>query len=140
MAGEPDLRPLIEESLAAGKLVALPRYFAAEKKYIACRVSQTAQDVQPGRYGIGEPNVSCPEIPLKELDLFLVPGVGFSLHGGRLGRGKGYYDQLLAGVRGLKCGVAFDWQVTFDFPLEEHDIRLDCILTPTRWHPVRNGA
>jgi 5-formyltetrahydrofolate cyclo-ligase len=136
MPSEPDLRPAIEEALSAGKLVALPRYLAAEKKYIACRVTHTVRDVLPGHYGIGEPNVSCPEIALNELDLFLVPGVGFSPSGGRLGRGKGYYDRLLTGVQGLKCGVAFDWQVTFDFPLEQHDIRLDCILTPTRWLSV----
>jgi len=138
MPGEPDLRPLLEEALSAGKLVALPRYLAGEKKYIACRIANTSE-VQPGYYGIGEPGAECPVVRLKELDLFLVPGVGFSLNGGRLGRGKGYYDHLLAGVRGLKCGVAFDWQVTFDFPLEEHDIRLDCILTPTRWHVVSGG-
>jgi 5-formyltetrahydrofolate cyclo-ligase len=68
----------------------------------------------------------------------MVPGIGFSLNGCRLGRGKGYFDRLLSGVSGWKCGVAFDWQVTVEIPAEEHDIRLNSIVTPTRWHVVRS--
>ena len=41
----------------------------------------------------------------------LVPGVGFDADGRRLGRGRGYYDRLLAGVAGTRCGVAFDEQM-----------------------------
>ena len=65
--------------------------------------------------------------------MILVPGVAFDLHGRRLGRGKGFYDQLLAGVRGTTCGVAFDVQVVRELPQEPHDARVNCILTPTRW-------
>jgi 5-formyltetrahydrofolate cyclo-ligase len=65
--------------------------------------------------------------------LVLVPGVAFDSHGRRLGRGKGFYDQLLAFVRGTKCGVAFDEQIVPEIPIEPHDVRLNCILTPTRW-------
>jgi 5-formyltetrahydrofolate cyclo-ligase len=65
--------------------------------------------------------------------LILVPGVAFDLHGGRLGRGKGYYDRLLKELRGTTCGVAFDQQVVEAIPVEPHDVRLDHVLTPTRW-------
>src|SRR5438034_8027975 len=34
------------------------------------------------------------------------------------------------------CGVAFEWQIAFEIPVERHDIVLDCILTPMRWHEV----
>ncbi|MBP9903534.1 MAG: 5-formyltetrahydrofolate cyclo-ligase, partial [Verrucomicrobia bacterium] len=71
--------------------------------------------------------------PLNRLDLVLVPGVAFDPRGGRLGRGQGYYDRLLAGVRGTKCGVAFDEQIVDAVPVGPLDIRLNCILTPTRW-------
>ena len=76
---------------------------------------------------------TCAPALLNSLDLVLVPGVAFDLHGRRLGRGKGYYDQLLAGVCGTTCGVAFDEQIVREVPLEPHDVLMNCILTPTRW-------
>lgn len=134
MPEEPDLRPLITEACAAGKLVALPRFDTATRSYAACRIRNPQTEVSPGYYGIMEPVAVCPSVELTGFDLYLVPGVGFSLSGARLGRGKGYYDQILAGARGVKCGVAFDWQITPEIPLEAHDATLDCIVTPIRWH------
>jgi 5-formyltetrahydrofolate cyclo-ligase len=133
---EPDVHPLLPQALAAGKIVALPRYSAREDIYIACRVENLASDLQPGQYGISEPVPACATFDLNKLDFLLVPGVGFAPNGSRLGRGKGYYDRLLGRARGVKCGVAFDWQVTVEVPLEPHDVCLDCILTPTRWYQV----
>ena len=49
--------------------------------------------------------------PLNRLDLALAPGLGFDVSGRRLGRGQGFYDRLLAGIAGAKCGVAFDQQI-----------------------------
>ena len=72
-------------------------------------------------------------MPLNRLDFVLVPGIAFDLQGRRLGRGKGYYDRLLAEVRGKTCGVAFDEQIVDEIPVEPHDIHVNCILTPTRW-------
>jgi 5-formyltetrahydrofolate cyclo-ligase len=40
---------------------------------------------------------------------------------------------LLARVRGTTCGVAFDEQIAAGIPVEPHDVRLNCLLTPTRW-------
>jgi len=54
------------------------------------------------------------------------------LSGHRVGRGKGFYDRLLAKVRGIKCGVAFDQQVVKAVAAQAHDIRMDFILTPMR--------
>jgi 5-formyltetrahydrofolate cyclo-ligase len=65
--------------------------------------------------------------------LVLAPGVGFDAAGGRLGRGRGFYDRLLAHISGIKCGVAFDPQLVERIPMERHDARMNCILTPTRW-------
>ena len=133
---EPDLWPVVIESLDLGKQVALPRYSLDSDSYAPCLIREPARDLQPGRFGIPEPASHCPIFDLKHLDLALVPGIGFTLDGGRLGRGKGYFDRLLAGVPGFKCGVAFDCQLAVEMPLEPHDIRLNCILTPTRWHLV----
>ena len=135
-ASEPELWPLAIEALGHGKSIALPRYSPASDSYAPCLIREPSSDLQPGRFGIPEPAAHCPTFPSKQLDLALVPGIGFTLDGGRLGRGKGYFDRLLAEVPGFKCGVAFDCQVAVEIPLEPHDVRLNCILTPTRWHLV----
>ena len=133
---EPDIHSLIAEALAAGKTATLPRYSAEKAHYTACAVRDLALDLQQGNYGIHEPNSQCSIFDLKKLDLILVPGIGFALNGLRLGRGKGYYDRLLADIPAFKCGVAFDWQLAVEIPSEPHDIRLNSIVTPTRWHEV----
>jgi len=133
---EPDIWPLAAVAVAAGKTAVLPQYQAERGQYGGCAVNDLAKDLALGRFGILEPVAHCPVFDLKQLDLALVPGIGFTLDGSRLGRGKGYYDRLLAEISGFKCGVAFDCQVAPCLPLEPHDVRLNCILTPTRWHPV----
>ena len=133
---EPDVRALLTVALATGKLGALPRFDAASGEYGAARVTDPVRDLTAGRFGVSEPAGHCPQVQLNHLDFVLVPGVAFDFAGGRLGRGKGYYDRLLALVPGMKCGAAFDAQVVAAVPREPHDVQLNCILTPTRWHPV----
>ena len=128
---ELDIWPLLEDAIRMGKEAYLPRF--AEPSYIACQVTSIHTGLAPGQFGIREPVPGSPEIPLNRLDFVLVPGIAFDLQGRRLGRGKGYYDRLLAEVRGTTCGVAFDEQIVEELPVEPHDIHLNCILTPTRW-------
>jgi len=130
---ELDVLPLLQEALLAGKRVALPRFDPVQNSYLACHVQNPDDDLRAGHYGIREPRDNCPVVRLNRLDFVLVPGVAFAIDGRRLGRGKGVYDRLLTSVRGSKCGAGFDDQIVDDLPVEPHDIRLDCILTPTRW-------
>ena len=130
---EVDVWPLLPEALAAGKLVALPRFVAETKGYEAWQIRHPEADVRVGRYGIREPADGCAHSVIKRLDLILVPGVAFDLQGRRLGRGKGFYDRLLAGLCGTSCGVAFDEQIVRELVVEPHDAVVNCILTPTRW-------
>jgi len=130
---EVNIWPLLERALGEGRLVALPRFAPQTASYTACRVQNLAEEINTGKFGIREPSAGCAEVVLNRLDLTLVPGVAFDLHGRRLGRGKGFYDQLLAAVRGTTCGVAFEQQIVREVPVEPHDVHLNCILTPTRW-------
>ena len=130
---EPDVTPLLDRAVREGKQLALPRHRAADDSYEACWVERPERDLMPGLYGIPEPGKNCAPVAGNSLDLVLVPGIGFSADGGRLGRGKGYFDRLLAAIPGVTCGVAFDCQVTSEVPVESHDVVLNCILTPTRW-------
>jgi 5-formyltetrahydrofolate cyclo-ligase len=133
MAGELDIWPLVTEALTAGKVVALPRFVPQTSLYEACPIEDPVGDLVAGRFGIREPAPRCAGKALNMLDIILVPGIAFDLHGRRLGRGRGFYDRLLAAVRGTRCGVAFDEQIVREIPAEPHDALLNCILTPTRW-------
>jgi len=132
MPNEVDVWPLLEEARVAGKTAALPQFDSHSQSYVACRVRNLEKEIVTGQFGIREPSPSCPEIPPRDLDLVLVPGVAFDLRGHRLGRGQGFYDRLLANVRGLKCGVAFDEQIVNAVPAETRDVRMDFIVTPAR--------
>lgn len=134
---EPDIWPVISSALNAGKEVCLPKLNPAGFTYHASPVRDLDQDLEAGKFGILEPRHTSAAMALDRLDLVLVPGMAFDLHGRRLGRGKGFYDRLLADIPGIKCGVAFDEQIIEEIPTEPHDIKLDCIVTPTRWLQVK---
>jgi 5-formyltetrahydrofolate cyclo-ligase len=130
------LRDEIDLSIALDSLgekrLALPRYDKIRQTYCAALLSGSIRDLPTGQFGIPEPPPDAETIPLNALDVVLVPGVAFDRAGRRLGRGLGFYDRLLAEVPGIKCGVAYDWQIVPELPAEPHDISVDFIVTPTQ--------
>ena len=133
VTSEPDISALLTDALASGKLLALPRFNATTAAYEPVQITDPARELVTGPFQVREPVGPCPVVAMNRLDLALVPGLGFDAHGGRLGRGKGHYDRLLAGFTGVKIGVAFDCQIVPAVPCEPHDIALDAVVTPTRW-------
>lgn len=132
LAGEPDVWPLLERLLPTKKICALPAFNSVTQSYSARRIQKLTTDIATGKFGIREPLAGCVEISPEQFDLILVPGFAFDWHGHRLGRGRGFYDRLLARGHGLKCGVAFDAQMVKELPAEAHDVRMDFIATPSR--------
>lgn len=131
--GEVSLREWIENRQRCGKGVLLPRFDSLRGDYMLAPVRDWEADTIAGMFGIREPR---PDIGALEPGraaggevVWLVPGLGFDRTGGRLGRGRGYYDRLLREVRGLKIGVAFSWQVVPEVPAGPNDIRMDLIAT-----------
>jgi 5-formyltetrahydrofolate cyclo-ligase len=129
---EPDISSIIDDALLAKKTVALPRFNTRLERYEAAMIA-TPQDRMRGAFGALEPHAGCPAVSLNHLDLILVPAVAFDFAGRRLGRGKGFYDRLLAEFHGHKCGIWFDEQLVAELPEEPHDVRVNSIVTPTRW-------
>lgn len=136
LADEPDVLPLVAQALDHHKWVVLPRFNAESEAYEGARVSNLSTDLVRGRFGVTEPGPGCPVCPLKQLDVTLVPGLGFDRVGRRLGRGKGFYDRLLAGASGVFWGVGYDLQLVAELPGEPHDVVLNCIVTPAHWLEV----
>ena len=82
-------------------------------------------------------NILEPENPIKinEVDVFLVPGVAFTVSGKRLGRGGGYYDKLLSKYPDtLKIGITFNERIMQDLPTESHDISMDYVFTNDKYY------
>ena len=64
-----------------------------------------------------------------QLEMIVVPGVAFDRRGNRLGRGKGFYDRLLAGTKATTVGVGYDFQLMDEIPCEGHDVPMDYVIT-----------
>jgi 5-formyltetrahydrofolate cyclo-ligase len=96
------------------------------------------------RYGIREPKVPARQlVRAQELDLVLLPLVGFDEHGHRLGMGGGYYDRSLAFLTQRQhwrkphlIGLAYDFQKLPPLPREPWDVPLDAIVTDRCIYPV----
>ena len=63
----------------------------------------------------------------------LVPGLAFDRSGARLGYGGGYYDLAIKEItnhgQALVIGLAFEKQLVDKLPQDEHDQRVDLIVT-----------
>lgn len=91
------------------------------------------------RFGIAEPTLRCPDIiPLQQIQVLLVPLVGFDAMGNRLGMGGGYYDRTLASWRKgsypklLPVGLAYECQQVERIPCAAWDVPLPMVITPAK--------
>lgn len=94
-------------------------------------VENPHRDLMPGAFGILEPVSSTPEMAVTQIDAFLCPGIAFDPRGGRLGRGRGFYDRILSAARpeALKIGICFPHQLVEDTFSEPHDIHMDAVIS-----------
>lgn len=136
LPSEIDLDPFIQEALNRGVTIGAPRVDWAKSAMTVGRLTSLSSGVVTGRHGTREP-IDADPIPLTEFDIAIVPGVAFDESGSRLGRGGGFYDRFLADLRRVSTcpivGAAFDEQIVSRVPMEEHDVAVDAIATPTRW-------
>jgi 5-formyltetrahydrofolate cyclo-ligase len=86
-----------------------------------------------GPLGLPQPSRKRPLRTARQMDLVLVPLLGFDARGRRLGNGGGWYDRALAaarqGRRPWLVGYAFAAQETGSVPAEPWDVRLDAVIT-----------
>ncbi len=121
---------ILEQALAKGFKCALPKV-APDTKILRFIEWNSKSKLVKGAYGIMEPE----EGEELEPDIFLVPMLSFDRQGSRLGQGGGYYDATLTHYRGQKnieaVGIGYASQaVLFSLPVEDHDQKMDYILTP----------
>jgi 5-formyltetrahydrofolate cyclo-ligase len=129
LPGEVDVRPLLAELATAGRLL-LPR---VEGVSLTLHRVDDLSTLAPGPLGLLEPSGEHSQVDAAELAVVLVPGLAFTRAGARLGRGKGFYDRLLAGLpEGCgTIGVGFSDQVVPSLPVEAHDRPLGAVVLAT---------
>ncbi len=127
MASEPQLGPLLEEILRLGKHLVLPR--CESQGTMTGRQVGCLSQLAPGYRGIPEPGEALPVVDPEEIDLVLAPGMAFDPSGGRLGRGKGYYDRFLAAYPGKTMGVCYQSALLEQVPMERQDRWMDAVAT-----------
>ena len=109
------------------KRVCVPAFQQSAQAYSLARLEESTRLV-PGKAGVREP-VGSEWVALEDVDLFVIPGLAFDAQGHRVGRGGGHYDRLLEGARAVKVGVGMECQLVASVPAEDHDIRMDVVVT-----------
>lgn len=115
---------IIQEILADGKTVALPR--VVEDKIVFCEV-RSFDELEKGEFGIMEPKLSCPIT--NNFDIILVPAIAMTKEGQRLGYGMGYYDRFLANTTATTIALAYSKLLVKSIPRSNHDITIQWIVT-----------
>ncbi|MBF0607950.1 MAG: 5-formyltetrahydrofolate cyclo-ligase [Candidatus Magnetobacterium sp. LHC-1] len=134
---EPETLTIIADALGSGKLVALPKVDMLKRQLDIYEIRNMGELVS-GCMNIPEPDVSqsrrIDTEQLSRFDLIVMPGVAFDTAGGRLGYGGGFYDRLLSSMQyrhPLLVALAYTEQMVDDIPMQEHDVRVDMIITDT---------
>ncbi|MBS6532430.1 MAG: 5-formyltetrahydrofolate cyclo-ligase [Oscillospiraceae bacterium] len=127
---EPDTGRLIRALTAQGKRVGLPRMLPGRQMEV--RLYEPDRPLVPASFGILEPPADAPLLARPDIDLALVPAVCYDRSGFRLGFGGGYYDRWLSGFSGFTVGLCRDCVLQDRVPTEDHDCRVDLLLTETR--------
>jgi 5-formyltetrahydrofolate cyclo-ligase len=125
MPGEIDLSSLFER--LPGWRWVLPR--VEPGRLLTFRDKDVPRETHP--FGMSQPVAKGTEIPIREIDVFLTPGLAFDMSGGRVGNGGGYYDRVLVQRRrdSVATGVTIESRVFAEVPMREHDERVDWLAT-----------
>jgi len=131
--GEPDLLPVLDLCQREGIRVALPVIAKTPgRPSMIFRQWSSEARMENSRYGIPEP-VETAEILLFDIDLVLLPLVGWDESGGRIGMGAAYYDRVLhpfaQSGSPVRMGVAYQLQKVPRVPAEPWDIHLHMVMS-----------
>lgn len=116
---------MLEQAMADGKRVAVPKCYGSEMKFI---FMDDLSKVEKGYANIPEPIADEP-VADDETALVLMPGLAFDRQGHRIGYGGGFYDKFLAAEPGHPTlALCYDFQMMDHLETEEYDIPVDTVL------------
>ena len=127
---EIDTASLALKSWQAGKTVVVPKVSWDQRRMLPVEISSLNTGMAITGPGVREPIGGMP-IPVDFIDLVIVPGLGFTPSGHRIGRGMGFYDRFLAQPEflGVSCGLGFEEQIIEELPVLDHDMPLGMLVT-----------
>ena len=134
MDKEVSTRNIIQHAFKSNKHVFIPRYSSTSMDMVRVYSLEDIDSLPLTEWNIRQPALDDTkrEIATNNVDLFIVPGLGFSVDGSRLGQGKGYYDKYLNSLNGnfYTIGLAFRQQIvaTNAIPMDSTDARLNEIV------------
>ena len=126
---EIDTAPLAIKCWQEGKTVVVPKVSWEQRRMLPVEIS-SLQTNMTTTGDVREP-ISGKPVPVGFIDFVVVPGLGFTTAGFRIGRGMGFYDRFLAQSEfiGISCGLAFEDQVIPELPVLDHDVPLSMLVT-----------
>ncbi|KAL5284744.1 MTHFS family protein [Megaselia abdita] len=138
-SGEVDTTEILKVSFQQNKAVFVPTYSGNVMEMVRLNSWEDYDNLPLTKWNIKQPELDNIRENAMEgkhnLDLFLMPGVGFTTKGERMGHGMGYYDKYLTryfnkfGRSGTKLfALAFDEQIVDELPTDPHDVLLDKIF------------
>jgi 5-formyltetrahydrofolate cyclo-ligase len=122
---------IMQEILSVGKELFLPKVVGSEIEF---RKITDFSCLEKENYDIMEPKEDCPVD--NNLDLILVPTIGISQDGVRLGYGFGFFDKFLSKNKIESISLVYEKQVIKKIPRSDHDIIMNWILTEDRFSNV----
>ena len=115
------------------KRVLAPKVSWEQRRMLPTEIKSLTSDVRDDPMGTRQPLAGLP-IPVADIDLVIVPGLGFDEAGNRLGRGRGFYEGFLShrDFRGVSCALALEDQVVEKVLSDETDVHVDMLVTDAR--------
>jgi 5-formyltetrahydrofolate cyclo-ligase len=126
---EVDTAPLALRAWQQSKTIVVPKVSWDQRRMLPVEIS-SLKDGLTTTGPVREPIAGTP-MPVNMIDMVIVPGVGFTPTGKRIGRGMGFYDRFLAQDEfiGVSCGLAFEEQIVNDLPTLDHDMCLSMLAS-----------
>lgn len=139
MGTEIDTGDFFEELSKIAKKIYIPRVDIKRNFMDICEYDKEAK-LEISNYKVPEPSKNTKAEDAKKIDIILLPGLGFTNSGARIGYGGGFYDKFIETTR-KDCkliGLCFKEQIVDEIPLEEFDARLHYILSDDSLQKVKN--
>ena len=124
IGSEVDTHDIMLNILKQGKNLLLPRIVDDKIEFY---IVSNLEKLEKGSFEIMEPRDNCEKA--EKIDCVLIPTVGVSKFGIRLGYGNGYYDRFLSSTDTVKISLTYSKQIVKSIPNDPHDIKIDWIVT-----------
>ena len=124
IGSEINTHDIMLDILKHGKNLLLPKIIDDNIQFY---IVTNLEKLEKGSFEIMEPKENYEKA--KKIGCVLIPTVGVSKLGTRLGYGRGYYDRFLLSTDAVKISLTYSKQIIKSIPSDSHDIKMNWIVT-----------